>query len=88
MNCMTENVKIEVRPVALAGEKVLKYQASASLKVSAKRTVRILGDPAFTQESAVGKLESEFVNWKNLVSQTARAITIFKERHDELFHNK
>ena len=85
---MTEKVTIEVMPVAWAGDKVLKYQASASLKVSPKRTVRILGDPAFTQAKAFEKLESELSTWKHFVTLTQRDVTVFKDRNYELLNSK
>ena len=80
---MKAKVKITVRPVAWAGDKVTMYQGFASWKVDSDRTMQIIGDPARTEQKAFDNLRAEHLLWRALVEGTEQEYKRIKNGTEE-----
>ena len=81
---MKAKVKIQVRPVAWAGDNtVTMYQGFASWKVNNDRTMQIIGDPARTESKAFDNLRSEHLLWRALVEGTEQEYKRIKNGTEE-----
>lgn len=67
-------VSIETREVAWANGTVTKWQTIAECKVGENRTIRVVGDPKSTKETAFEAFITEFDTWKMFLTDIDRAI--------------
>lgn len=74
---MSKKVNSYVKPVAWAGEKVLKYQGFLEYPGPGNRTIRLVGEPRSTEQAAACSVYNELCVWEQAIGAFKDEFTNF-----------